>query len=432
MQPIILRNTNARRPIQGRPNLDSYNKDLQTWSAASQTQYALEKARLMSTPALRGANIGTVPGGLLGRRAGGQSQPERRYRWTLLQTKAQKEALLGAIYRQVLERALPEGSRLNEEESRLTNGEITVREFIRILASSDLWVQQFFVKYPNIKVVEKLFKHLLGRAPSNQEEIIKYHGLLSKKGLKGIVDALMTSNEYTEVFGDDLVPFPRYKSDPQRGLDTRAYLGSLQINSQQTFQNNKVNFPSFGPGSWTGNEQKPLLRVQEQIFAVGKGASVDQVIRAAYRQVLEKEPTEIQRLSEAESRFRNGEWTVKELVRALGFSELYLKLYLARWDNCKVAEFNYKHFLGRQPSSARELREHTNILGQKGRRAAVDALLNSEEYTINFGDDTVPYYRLQSERYAGTVDAPTLTYLRSRTQVRVALLKSTVPAYSTL
>ncbi len=437
MQPIILRNPNSRRPVQGRPALDTYIQDQNRWLDLARIQYAvtdkaLEQAQALTQPALRANNVGAIPGGLLGRRAGGQSQPGRRYRWTLQQTKAQKEALLGAIYRQVLERALPEGARLNEEESRLTNGDITVREFVRRVVSSEVWIKQFYTRYPNTKIVEKLFKHILGRAPGSQAEIILYNGFLARKGLKAAVDAMINSSEYTEVFGDDLVPYPRYTSDPTKGMDTRAYLGSIRVNSQQTFQNSTLNFPSFGPGSAAGNDLRPLARVQEQIFTLTDGTSIELIFRAAYRQVWEKQPSELQRLSEPESRLRNGESTVKEFMRALGYAEAYARLFFGRWDNPKVAEFNYKHFLGRQPSSAVEIREHVNLLGQKGLKAAIDALINSVEYEKNFGDDTVPFYRLQSERYAGVVDAPTRTYLRSRNQIQTALHKSTTPAYSTL
>lgn len=430
MQPIILRNRNARRPIQGRPDLSTYSLDYANlWQSTAQIQYALEKLPSLTRPALR-TSVGDQPGGLLGTRPGFMAPPQSKFRWVLQQTKAQKEALIAAIYRQVLERTVYDGLRLNEEESRLTNGDITVREFVRKLASSDLWIQQFYMRYPNTKIVEKLFKQLLGRGPSNQADIIKYHTLLGAKGLKATVDAMVSSEEYTEVFGDDIVPYARYKSDPANGLDTGAYFGSLRTNALHTYQNSDLLFPSFGPGSQTSPPKQPLLRIPEQIF---KGtANLPQILRAAYRQVLEKEPAELERLSEPESRLRNGELSVKEFIRALGYSELYLRLFFAKFDNCKLAEFNFKHFLGRQPASAAELGAHSVLLGRKGLRAAVDSLINSAEYAANFGDDTVPYYRLQAERFVGKVDAPSAAYIRSRNQVQVALYKSTAAPYSTL
>nr|8IMK_1 Chain 1, ApcH [Anthocerotibacter panamensis]8IMK_2 Chain 2, ApcH [Anthocerotibacter panamensis] len=429
MQPIILRTLSARRPVQGRPNLETYTSEVERWKAIAQTQYALELAKEMSRPALR-TSVGDLPGGLWGVRPGFQSPPKQRYRWTLKQSKAEKEALLEAIYRQVLERVLPEGSRLNEEESRLNNGDITVREFVRRLASSDLYVQSFLVRYPNTKLVEKLYKHLLGRAPSNQKEIIKYHDLLARKGLKAAVDAMVTTEEYTEIFGDDTVPFARYTTDPAHGLVTQAYLGGVLVNAKHTYQNRTLNFPSYGPGSQTGGEQRSLPLVPERVFSLGDGASVDQILRASYRQILEKEPQELQRLSVAESQLRNGEISVKEFIRALGYSEIYAKFFLARWYNGKVAEFNFKHFLGRQPASATELGSHITLIGTKGLKVAIDTLLASQEYQDNFGDDTVPYYRLQAERYVGTTDAPSRAYVLARSRVQTALNKPTVPSYS--
>jgi phycobilisome core-membrane linker protein len=431
MQPVILRNRNTRRPVQGRPDLNSYTQDMDRWRAVAQVQYALDKALELSRPAFQNA-VGILPGGISSGRPGFQAPPKVEFRWTLMQTKAQKEALLGAIYRQVLERTQPEGKRLNEEESRLNNGDITVREFIRRLASSDLWIQSFLVKYPNTKLVEKLFKALLGRAPGTQKEIIKYHDLLARKGLKAAVDTMINCEEYSAIFGDDTVPYARYLSDPTQGITTSVYLGSVKINSENTYQNPSLNFPSFGPGSPAGNDTLPLLRVPERVYSLGKGsATLDQVIRACYRQILEKDPAELQRLSVPESRLRNGEISVKEFIRELGYSDLYLKLFFANWYNGKVAEFNFKHFLGRQPGSSVELGQHITLIGTKGIKAAIDSLLLSAEYERNFGDDTVPYYRLQAERYVGTVDAPSRAYVLARSRVKSNYNKPTTPAYTT-
>jgi len=56
---------------------------------------------------------------------------------------------------------VPEGLRRTELDSKLKNGEISVREFVRALASSDIY-RRFYTPYPNTKVIE--FRHLPGRS----------------------------------------------------------------------------------------------------------------------------------------------------------------------------------------------------------------------------------------------------------------------------
>jgi phycobilisome core-membrane linker protein len=444
MQPIVLRKLTPRRPLESRPSLNSYNQGVAVWKALAGTQYAIEKAQDMSKPALRSNNVGAVPGGLQGKRAGGQSQPGQVYRLSPQQPKAEKEAVIQAVYRQVLERPLFDGFRLNEPESRVTNGDITIREFVRAVATSNVYIRQFLTRFPNTKVVEYLFKHLLGRVPQDQVELIAYHDLLARKGLKAAVEAMISSTEYTQVFGDDTVPYPRYTSDPKNGYTAGAYAGSIRVFSQQTFQNSTVNFPSFenpllGLARYqgldtTGNRVQPARPQLDapRIYSLGDNTKVELLLRAAYKQVWEKDLGEAPRLSEPESRLRNGDITVKEFIRALGHSDFYLRTYLGKWDNSKLAEFNFKHFLGRRPASTQELAQHTQTLGQRGLKAAIDELLNGAEYQKNFGDNTVPYSTLRAERYVGTVDQPSRAYAGTFSQVREQYHKNTTPAYGNL
>jgi len=64
------------------------------------------------------------------------------------------------------------------------NGEISVREFVRDLASSVPIVGDS-TRHPNTKVIEFLF-HILGRAPATQGEIRQYNKLLADGGLKAV------------------------------------------------------------------------------------------------------------------------------------------------------------------------------------------------------------------------------------------------------
>jgi phycobilisome core-membrane linker protein len=144
-------------------------------------------------------------------------KPARIYRITQGANGAEIAQVINAIYFQVMDvfsGEVPEYFRRSELESKLCNGEISVREFIRALASSDSYVQRFYTPYPNAKVVEFLFRQLLGRAPASQDEIQQYNKLLSEGGLKAAVNALIDSPEYAQYFGQDVVPYRRFPSVP--------------------------------------------------------------------------------------------------------------------------------------------------------------------------------------------------------------------------
>jgi phycobilisome core-membrane linker protein len=144
-----------------------------------------------------------------------RSKPARLYRMQPGMSLAETESVLNAIYVQVLDGPsgqIPLELRRADLESRLWNGAITVREFVRLLASSGIYVRRFYAPYPTAKVIEFLFRHLLGRAPATQAEIDQYTALLNNSGLQAVVDALVGSDEYTRYFGEEVVP---YKRSPQ-------------------------------------------------------------------------------------------------------------------------------------------------------------------------------------------------------------------------
>ena len=71
-----------------------------------------------------------------------------------------------AAYRQVFGNVQPmESERLLSAESKLRNGDINVREFVRKLAQSDFYRSRFFDAVSPHRAVELNFKHLLGRPP---------------------------------------------------------------------------------------------------------------------------------------------------------------------------------------------------------------------------------------------------------------------------
>jgi phycocyanin-associated rod linker protein len=120
------------------------------------------------------------------------------------------QAVISAAYRQVLGNDyLMESERLVGAESLLTQGAISVRDFVRAIAESELYRKKFL--YPNfhVRFIELNYKHLLGRAPYDQAEIAYHLDLFISQGYEAEISSYLNSVEYQNSFGDDIVPYHR-------------------------------------------------------------------------------------------------------------------------------------------------------------------------------------------------------------------------------
>lgn len=118
-------------------------------------------------------------------------------------------------------------------------------------------------------------------------------------------------------------------------------------------------------------------------------------IKAAYRQVFERDITAIYAFpgTEIESKLKGGQISMKEFVRRLGKSRLYLTLFYEPYSIARVIELAMRHFLGRGLSSLSEFQEYFAIITKGGLPKLVDTLVDSQEYSDYFGEETVPYLR---------------------------------------
>jgi phycocyanin-associated rod linker protein len=148
---------------------------------------------------------------------------ELRQNWTKT---TDVEAVIRAAYRQVFgNQYIMASERLTSAESLLRQGDISVRDFVRALALSDLYREKFFHSGPQNRFIELNFKHLLGRAPYGQDEIAAHGAVYHSQGYEAEINSYIDSDEYQESFGDSTVPFNR---------------GYLTQRSQKT-----VGFPRF-------------------------------------------------------------------------------------------------------------------------------------------------------------------------------------------
>lgn len=138
------------------------------------------------------------------------------------------EVAIRAAYRQVLGNDhLMSSERLTSVESLLRNRSITVKDFIRSLALSELYRQKFFHNNPQNRFIELNYKHLLGRVPYDQSEIAFHTDLYNQQGYEAEINSYLDSPEYQENFGDHIVPY-------YRGFATRN--GQKTVGFSRMFQ----------------------------------------------------------------------------------------------------------------------------------------------------------------------------------------------------
>jgi phycoerythrin-associated linker protein len=133
-------------------------------------------------------------------------------------TEEDLQAVIRAVYRQVLGNAhVLDSQRLISAESQLRNGDISVREFVRAVAQSDLYRALCFETSSPYRFIELNFKHLLGRAPQDQAEISEHVQRYHSEGYEAEINSYVDSDEYFLGFGEDVVPSAR-GSRTQTGL----------------------------------------------------------------------------------------------------------------------------------------------------------------------------------------------------------------------
>jgi phycocyanin-associated rod linker protein len=125
-------------------------------------------------------------------------------------TEADVEAVIRAVYRQLLGNDyLMASERLTNAESLLRNGKISVREFVRCVAKSELYKKKFLYNNFQTRVIELNHKHLLGRAPYDESEVIRHLDIYETQGFDADIDSYIDSQEYQSAFGENVVPYYR-------------------------------------------------------------------------------------------------------------------------------------------------------------------------------------------------------------------------------
>ena len=141
---------------------------------------------------------------------GGNSLPSRGGQPSIRGTESSTQAVIKAVYVQVLGNTGYSGERVESAENRLENGDINLREFIRQVACSNPFRRRYWEGLYITKAIEVMHRRLLGRPTFGRWEIDALFDTAARKGFYGVVDALIGSKEFSDCFGDDTVPYERF------------------------------------------------------------------------------------------------------------------------------------------------------------------------------------------------------------------------------
>ncbi|AFZ57392.1 phycobilisome rod-core linker polypeptide [Anabaena cylindrica FACHB-243] len=155
------------------------------------------------------------------------------------------QSIIWASYRQVFsEHEILKFNRQGTLESQLKNGSLSVRDFIRGLAQSEAFYRLVVSVNNNYRLVDITLKRLLGRCAYNKEEEIAWSIVIGTKGFSGFVDALLDSEEYSNSFGDNTVPYQRKRGvgrpynlvTPRYGVDFQETAGTVRTDWRFTVE----------------------------------------------------------------------------------------------------------------------------------------------------------------------------------------------------
>jgi len=123
-------------------------------------------------------------------------------------------------------------------------------------------------------------------------------------------------------------------------------------------------------------------------------ADIDAIIWSGYRQIFSEHLIiKSNRQVFLESQLRNRAINVRDFIRGLGKSEVFRSQVADLNSNYRLVDIILKRFLGRAAYNKDEEIAWSIVIGTKGLHGFIDALLDSDEYLENFGDDIVPFQR---------------------------------------
>ena len=136
---------------------------------------------------------------------------------------------INALYKNIFGNlSLMQSERPIDIERKLRNGDITVREFTRKICKSTIYRNFYFDSISQYKSIKLRYKHILGRPIKSQIEVTQSSNIINDLGFEAHIDFLIDSDEYNNVFGEDIVPYMRSWNSPI-GFKTKSFLETSEI-----------------------------------------------------------------------------------------------------------------------------------------------------------------------------------------------------------
>ncbi|MBN4001634.1 phycobilisome rod-core linker polypeptide [Nostoc sp. LPT] len=150
--------------------------------------------------------------------------------------------LIEAAYRQIFFYAFA-ADRETYLESQLRNGQITVRDFIRGLVLSNTFKKSFYDLNNNYRFVEQVIQRVLGRDPYNEREKIAWSIVVATKGIVGLIDEVLNTEEYLSNFGYSTVPYQRRRILPSQSEGELPF--NIKSPRYEDYHRAKLGFPQI-------------------------------------------------------------------------------------------------------------------------------------------------------------------------------------------
>ena len=136
---------------------------------------------------------------------------------------------INALYKNIFGNlSLMQSERPVDIERRLRNGDLTIKEFTREICKSSIYKNFYFNTISQYRSIKLRYKHILGRPVINQGEVIQSSKILNELGYENHIDWLIDSEEYNNIFGEDIVPYIR-SWNSTIGLQTKSFLETAEI-----------------------------------------------------------------------------------------------------------------------------------------------------------------------------------------------------------
>ncbi len=156
------------------------------------------------------------------------------------------QLVIRAVYKYVLGNPhIMDSERLTSAESRLADGSLSVREFVRAVGQSEFYRARNFEKTSPNRFVELNFMHFLGRPPQSQAEISEHIVRCVEDGYAAEIDSYVDSDEYLANFGEFGVPF-------NRGVNTEAGISQVTYNRMSALDRGPAQVSSAVKSSQVG------------------------------------------------------------------------------------------------------------------------------------------------------------------------------------